>query len=74
MNQLPVTHHCLWISNDPSGKSWSGPQYATSGADFACEEWDAAELEYGDLLNQLRRSTCPIFTAVLGVVHNHCVC
>ena len=57
MNQLPATHHCLWISHDPSGKSWSGPSYVTPGADFACEEWDAAELENGDLLAVFRAIT-----------------
>ena len=57
MNQLSKTRHCLWISNDPTGKSWSVPQYVTPEADFACEEWDAAELENGDLLAVFRAIT-----------------
>ena len=57
MNQLPKTRHCLWTSHDPAGKSWSGPQYVTPGADFACEEWDTAELENGDLLAVFRAIT-----------------
>ena len=57
MDQLSKTHHCLWISDDPSGKSWSGPQYVTTGSDFACEEWDTAELDNGDLLAVFRAIT-----------------
>ncbi len=54
MAQLPKTHHCLWISNDASGRSWTGPQYVTGEEDFACEEWDVAELDNGDLLGVFR--------------------
>ena len=54
MSQLPKTKHCLWLSDDPAGKSWKGPLYATVEADFACEEWDTAELENGDLLAVFR--------------------
>jgi hypothetical protein len=54
MDLLPKMRHCLWISTDSAGKSWSGPQYVTPGADFACEEWDAAELDNGDLLGVFR--------------------
>ncbi|OIP09041.1 MAG: hypothetical protein AUJ96_05690 [Armatimonadetes bacterium CG2_30_66_41] len=57
MDLLPKTRHCLWISDDPAGKSWSGPVYVTLGADFACEEWDTAELENGDLLAVFRAIT-----------------
>jgi photosystem II stability/assembly factor-like uncharacterized protein len=57
MDILSKTRHCLWISNDPHGKSWSGPQYVTAGADFACEEWDTAQLDNGDLLAVFRAIT-----------------
>lgn len=57
MDLLPKTRHCLWVAGDPAGKSWSQPLYVTPGADFACEEWDTAELDNGDLLAVFRAIT-----------------
>ena len=54
MNQLPKTHHCMWVCNDATGKLWSDPLYVTDEAEFACEEWDTAELGNGDLLAVFR--------------------
>jgi hypothetical protein len=48
------TRHCLWVSKDPAGKSWGEPLYVGTVADCACEEWDTAELENGDLLAVIR--------------------
>lgn len=57
--QIPRVRPCLWVSGDPNGKSWSGPLYlAPEGVHYAGEEWDAAELENGDLLALLRTATC----------------
>lgn len=56
--QLPKVRPCLWVSADPTGKAWSGPLYiAPEGVNYAGEEWDAAELENGDLLAVLRTAT-----------------
>lgn len=57
MDLLSQTRHCLWVSRDGAGKSWTGPHYVTPGADFACEEWDTAELDNGDLLAVFRAIT-----------------
>jgi len=55
MAMLPKIHHCLWLSRDPEGRTWSEPLYVTPGvADCACEEWDTAELPNGDLLAVFR--------------------
>ena len=42
---------CLWISKEPTGKSWAGPLYVASSS---TEEWDVAELDNGDLLGVFR--------------------
>jgi hypothetical protein len=57
MDLLPKTRHCLWISQDPAGRSWSEPLYVTPWPEFACEEWDTAELGNGDLLAVFRGIT-----------------
>lgn len=58
MAMLPKVRHCLWLGKDPLGKSWSEPQCVTpQDAGFACEEWDAAELDNGDLLAVFRAIT-----------------
>jgi hypothetical protein len=58
MALLPRVRHCLWLGMDPLGRSWSAPLYvAPPDAGFACEEWDAAELEDGDLLAVFRAIT-----------------
>lgn len=70
--QLPRVRPCLWVSSEPlrrkqggrgegttlAATSWVGPLYlAPEGANYAGEEWDAAELENGDLLAVLRTAT-----------------
>jgi hypothetical protein len=69
--QLPRVRPCLWVSSKPlrttqgagkeeaaSGISWVGPLYlAAEDVNYAGEEWDAAELENGDLLGILRTAT-----------------
>jgi hypothetical protein len=56
--QLPKLRPCLWVSDGPDGKSWTGPlAIAPEGVRYAGEEWDAAELDSGDLLAVLRTAT-----------------
>lgn len=56
--QLPELRPCLWVSDGPDGRSWSGPlAIAPEGVNYAGEEWDAAEIENGDLLAVLRTAT-----------------
>lgn len=57
MDLLAKTKHCLWISRDAAGKSWSEPLYVTPNSEFSCEEWDTAELDNGDLLAVFRAIT-----------------
>jgi hypothetical protein len=58
MAMLPKVRHCLWLSRDAEGRTWSEPLYVAPGvADCACEEWDAAELPNGDLLAVFRAIT-----------------
>jgi hypothetical protein len=52
----PGVRHCLWVG-DAAGKSWGEPLYVADGPGNACEEWDTAELENGDLLAVLRAIT-----------------
>jgi len=55
MDLMPKVRHCLWLSRDAQGTSWSEPLYVSPGApDCACEEWDSAELDNGDLLAVFR--------------------
>jgi hypothetical protein len=49
--QGPKMRPCLWVSKDPTGASWHGPLYV---APSSTEEWDAAELDNGDLLGVFR--------------------
>ena len=68
--QAPKVRPCLWVSSAPAsasakesnalpaGLTWTGPLYiAPEGARYAGEEWDAAELENGDLLAVLRTAS-----------------
>lgn len=58
MPLMPLVRHCMWIGGDPLGLSWSEAIPVTPpDADFRCEEWDAAELEDGDLLAVFRGIT-----------------
>ena len=52
----PNVRHCLWVG-DAAGKAWSEPLYVADGPGNACEEWDTAELENGDLLAVFRAIT-----------------
>lgn len=55
---LPKVRHCLWLATDALAHGWSAPLSVTPpDADFACEEWDAAELDNGDLLAVWRAIT-----------------
>jgi hypothetical protein len=55
MELLPRVRHCLWISDDPQGRTWSAPLMVTpDDAEFCCEEWDSAELDDGGLLAVFR--------------------
>ena len=52
---LTKARHCLWVSKDKEGRSWSEPLYVSPGPpDCTCEEWDWVELENGDLLAVFR--------------------
>ena len=48
-DQFPKSRACLWVSKDPSGKSWDAPLYVAPKG-VSTEEWDLAELDNGDLL------------------------
>jgi hypothetical protein len=56
LDRLPTAQQDI-PAYDMTGKSWSGPQYVTPELDFACAEWDTAELENGDLLAVFRAIT-----------------
>ncbi len=70
--QIPRIRPCLWVSqervgktsrtpqspNPPANLTWIGPLYLTAvNANFIGEEWDAVELESGDLLGVMRTAS-----------------
>jgi hypothetical protein len=61
-DQGPKMRPCLWVSKDPAAASWLGPLYVVPSS---TEEWDAAELDNGDLLGVFRTIDAKRCQAVL---------
>ena len=74
MTLLTQTRHCLWVSSDPAGTAWAGPLYIVpEDAPYRCEEWDAAELQNGDLLAVLRTQTYDAAGQVVSVARHQTI-
>ncbi len=79
--QLRRVRPCMWVSSGPvdtkdraAETRWIGPLYlAPPEVNFAGEEWDAAELENGDLLAIMRTASWAPDGKLIGQERRQCI-